>query len=153
MNEMHFEIQRLKEHYFDILYFNHNLYDRLHSEILYLCDKMNSLNMNNEIRIITKQYNDIMFEYRNVHCFNGVFNKNFEDNSYAYDKYFLCGMSKYAKDFDEIMKNVFKQNKDNKKIINRVKIFTNKRKLCNDIRNIIISFLITPPKINSVVNI
>ena len=149
MNEMLFEIKRLKEHCFDILYFNHNLYDRLHSEILYLCDKMNHLNMNNEIKIITKEYNDIMFDYRNIHCFNGVFNNNFVDNTYAYDRYYLCGINKYVKDFDEKMKNIYKQNKENKRIINRVKIFSKKRKLCNDIRNIIISFLITPPKINS----
>ena len=50
MNEMFYEIKRLKEHYFDILYFNHNLYDRLPSEILYLCDKMSHLNMNNIIK-------------------------------------------------------------------------------------------------------
>ena len=42
---------------------------------------------------------------------------------------------------------------NNKKIIYRVKIFTKKRKLCNDIRNIIISFLITPSKIYSATNI
>ena len=153
MNEMLFEIKRLKEHYFDILYFNHNLYDRLHSEILYLCDKMNNLNMNTEIEIITKEYNDIMFHYRNIHCFNGEFNKNFVDNNYAYDKYYLCGMSNYVKDFDETMKALYRENKENKKVINKVKIFTKKRKLCNDIRNIIISFLITPPKIYSATNI
>ena len=56
-------------------------------------------------------------------------------------------------EFNEIMKNFYKQNKENKKIIYRVKIFSKKRKLCNDIRNIIISFLITPPKIYSAVNI
>ena len=51
------------------------------------------------------------------------------------------------------MNNFYKQNKENKKTINRVKVFSKKRKLCDDVRNIIISFLITPPKINSVVNI
>ena len=56
-------------------------------------------------------------------------------------------------EFNEIMKNFSKQNKENKKIIYRVKIFSKKRKLCNDIRNTIISFLITPPKIYSAVNI
>ena len=50
-------------------------------------------------------------------------------------------------DFDRTMKNIYKQNKENKNIINRVEIFSKKRKLCNDIRNTIISFLITPPNI------
>ena len=61
--------------------------------------------------------------------------------------------NKKIKFFAETMENIYKQNKDNKKVINRVKIFTKKRKLCNDIRNIIISFLITPPKIYSTTNI
>ena len=56
-------------------------------------------------------------------------------------------------DFDRTMKNIYKQNKENKNIINRVEIFSKKHKLCNDIRNIIISFLITPPKIYSATNI
>ena len=54
--------------------------------------------------------------------------------------------------FDEIMEHFYKQNKENKRIINRIKIFSKKRKLCNDIRNIIISFLITSPKIYSATN-
>ena len=110
-----FEIKRLKEHYFEILYFNHTLYDGLHSEILYLCDKMNHLNMNNEIKILTKEYNEIMFDYRNIHCFNGVFNNNFVNNNYAYDKYYLCGMSNYVKGFDETLKTLYRENKEEKK--------------------------------------
>ena len=92
--------------------------------------------MKTEIEIITKEYNHIMFYYKNIHCFNGVFNNNVVDNTYAYDRYYLCGISKYAKAFDETMKNFYKKNKENKKLINKVKIFTTKRKLCNDTRNI-----------------
>ena len=109
--------------------------------------------MNNEIKILTKEYNDIMFDYRNIHCFNGVFNNNFVNNNYVYDKYYLCGINNYVKDFDEKMKNIYKQNKENKNIMNRVEIFSKKCEICNDIINIIISFLITPPKIYSATNI
>ena len=99
-----FEMKVLKEHYFKILYFNHNLYDRLHSEILYLCDKMNSLNMNNEIEVINKEYNDIMFDYKNVHCYNGMFITEFK-SGYVIDGYLSSCICKFAKDFDEIMEN------------------------------------------------
>ena len=67
-----------------------------------------------------------------------------------YDRHYLTSyFHKYMEDFDRTMKNIYKQTKENKNIFNRVKIFSKKRKLCNDIRNIIISFLITPPKIYS----
>ena len=78
MNSILFEMKRLKEQYFEILYYNFKLYDRLHSEILYLCDKMSCLNMNNEIKVINKEYCDIMFYYKNVRCYNGMFNNNFK---------------------------------------------------------------------------
>ena len=94
-----------------------------------------------------------MFYYKNVRCYNGMFNNNFKNDSCVYNIYVLPScIYKYTADFDKTMKDFYNQNKE-KKIIYRVKSFSKKRKLCNDIRNIIISFLITPPKINSVVNI
>ena len=72
----------------------------------------------------------------------------------SYDRHYLTSyFYKYMEDFDRTMKNIYKQSKENKNIINRVEIFSKKCKLCNDIRNIIISFLITPPKIYSATNI
>ena len=91
-----------------------------------------------------KCYYESMIEYsirnKDVKIYFNVFKAH-------YDYYYLPSqIMKDTDDFDKIIKHISKQNKQNKKIINKVKIFTKKRKLCNDIRNIIISFLITTPK-------
>ena len=67
---------------------------------------------------------------------------NTQKNSFEAE---LCINHEQLHDFDITMKNFYKQNRKNKAIINKVKIFTIKRKLCNDVRNLIISFLIIPP--------
>ena len=77
-----------------------------------------------------------------------------ESLSQYYQKYiFRSFIYTYTEDFDSTMKTFCKQNKRIKQLINRVEIFSKKCKLCNDIRNIIVSFLITPPKIYSATNI
>ena len=77
-----------------------------------------------------------------------------ESLSQYYQKYiFRSFIYTYTEDFDSTMKTFCKQNKRIKQLINKVQIFTNSTKLCNDVRNIIISFLITPPKYFSAVNI
>ena len=105
-----------------------------------------------DIRKSKEYYYDKCYHtiYISMLVYATMYNRHFRCINCYYDSYFLPScINEYAEMYDKTIKNFYKQNKENKKIINRVKIFTKKRKLCNDIRNLIISFLITPPKIYS----
>ena len=112
-------------------------------------EKYKSIPVNNTCHIINIlcRYREKLTEHLDF-VYNVIHNKN---ESRYYPIWTFLNNDVY--EFNETIKHFAKQNKENKRIVNRIKIFSKKRKLCNDIRNIIISFLITPPKINSVVNI